>query len=300
MERALRIPTPEHQRGRGKLLGELYGEFLRESFPESFRHFNDLDEFLVVLRTYIVLDDYVFDNFCSSSTEAALRSDCTAALDRCKAILERNHLDPQLIDDSLRIIESGKRYFSLVSPINSVLEKCWFVFTPLLLVPADAPNKMQVDRFLKEYLALLQITDDFQDIAEDRASPQNHNLFDTSQTLRALSPSQVQFALFTEVASLGKVKCNEWARLDLRSSVAVSFIKYGVDYFGRLLSEPNSSLHRLNLMETEYVQTGCLFRHSVQPNDVDQLSAKAKLADSAQIKLTIESVRAELLHRRHP
>lgn len=290
-------PTIDHQRGKGKLLGEYYGKFLREVFPAQFEHFYALDDLLVLLRTYIVLDDFIFDNRCDTLTRRQIREQAEFALLKSKKILRENRVDPSIIDSTNLIIEQAKCSFSSTHPITSVIQKCWFVFTPLSFVSGSGELKSLVEKFLKEYLALLQIADDFQDILEDRSAPQNHNIFDTNRAISQLPAEIIQSAFFLDVCRLGAQKCDQWTRLKLPSEIARKFLAHGTQYFERLLISASSNVTEPTLLQSDYIATGSLFRSTLKPSQIADLLCSHSKEVSEKVRQSIKALRAENLHQ---
>jgi hypothetical protein len=194
-------------------------------------------------------------------------------------------------------INLGKHEFNSIFPVTSILQKCWFVFTPLQLVPIDNPDIANAKCFLKEYLTLLQIADDFQDISEDRRAPQNQNLFDTDCLLRGISAEQIQFLLAEEVLLLGVSKFKKWVRCRPKCNVTQSFAQFGQEFFSDLLSGFNDTYSEPRTLSLNYIKTGTIFYYPISKEEIKRLQDRIKEVYFANIERVIPLIRAELIHR---
>ena len=297
MKLSIQHPTYEHQFGRGKLLGEHYAVFLRQTFPESFADFSNLDTLLTSFRAYIVLDDFLFDNHVEPRLRRELVAKCDSLIRSSRRVLSENKVSDHIIDDSLSIIQSAKSNFALNRPIDSVLEKCWFVFTPLELISSESPLKAKATLFLKEYLGLIQIADDFQDIDEDRHAPINHNVLVTDPELVDVPSSVLQCLLAADFVRLGLRKTRQWQAMKLCSETARKYIEYAHRYFQDLNAlVPGPSMGKFYLAE-DYCGSGRAYVSGAATQQLRKL-ALCSSGEPAQISEAVLSrIRAEAIHR---
>jgi hypothetical protein len=288
-------PSIEHQRGVGKFLGEKFPSFLREVFPLDFANFDRLEDLIAALRSYIVLDDYAFDRYLPQFEQAEVKRECNSHLENARQVLRNNGLSTDCVELGRRIIDRAKTHFDFSAPIHSVLEKCWYVLLPVELASDASAMREPVRQFICEYLTLLQLFDDFQDIAEDIQSPANHNIFVSNECLASIPPLQLQVALIPSLRAYGLYQVSRWRAVATRSKTASGFISYARSYLNTIGHETKEIQAPGDLFDCQCLRTGRLFKST---EDLHRLRATSlEVGNPFKWQRVIPLIRAELIHR---
>lgn len=288
-------PTRDHQNGTGKLLGDQFAPFLRELFPNELNAFIRLDELIRALRAYIVLDDYIFDHTISTAEQVCVNGECQKHLEAAKSILCANGFDNSLIEFGRRKIEESKNHFDTCRPIRSVVDKCWYVFLPFELIPLRPRKHESARAFVRDYLVLLQLFDDFQDIQEDRIAPVNHNLFAMNVGLADIPAVQLQAVILPSLVHFARTQFDKWRPIASRSTIAAGFIRFAEKYVEEIENCMPAIGVAVEFIDSECANTGRIF-NSV--NKVDELrSAALSAVYGSNWQNVISMVRAEALHQ---
>lgn len=174
------IPTPSHCVGTGKLLGALLGKSIAEECE-----INDvsvelsLTELCCMLRSYIVIDDFVKDAGVDIKDFPGIELWLLGIEDRCIELISDFLHDPISIwSRYIDIYRMAYDSFDFSGSFKSVIEKCNLIFLPFELEPFVSHHRChKMLESMKNYLFALQLVDDFQDMEEDSKAPKNHNLF---------------------------------------------------------------------------------------------------------------------------
>lgn len=175
------IPSIDHCIGRGRLLGEKYAYSLAEAIPSICQQeLPSLQNLCLLMRTFIVLDDYVKDSrppphICEWLREW-LRGIAAAAIVQINDLGENG---TTLWSKFKCIYESAYNSYSVIRPFLAIQQKCAFLFLPfdLQMVYTDRKACQRFRAQISRYLFALQLLDDFHDMDEDLKSLRNHNLF---------------------------------------------------------------------------------------------------------------------------
>lgn len=177
-----KIPKREHCSGTHKLLGSNLGRALAELFKYDNTEFTtSLSEVCCLMRAYIVLDDFLKDNYVSTTTKniiLALLSDLSKEAQHILRYINNN--DSEIWDKYLLRMNQGYYNFNFEKPYKSVIEKCSMVILLPLELIQNSENLSIVKytrKYLSTFLFCLQLLDDFHDMEEDCLSPRNQNLF---------------------------------------------------------------------------------------------------------------------------
>lgn len=174
------VPSLSHCVGTGKLIGALYGTAIIEELGlspmEAEPHLSELS---VLLRAYIVLDDFARDHNIRVETCSPLhrsliniRASCCKRLD----VLCNNGED--LLHRYISEYEEAYSGFSKVDIWQSIIKKCCLISLPFELDKMVDRSRNHIVRLsMMRYLFALQMMDDFQDMEEDLGAPRNHNIF---------------------------------------------------------------------------------------------------------------------------
>jgi hypothetical protein len=174
------IPNIHHCIGTGKLLGTKYAKaILEECKCNDIIYETSLEHLCCLMRSYIVLDDFIKDSNLSSREAYPIQVVLLNIESQSK------HLIHNLSDNAaclwakyLKLYESAYVDFDKRNPFRSIINKCSFAFLPFEL---KLFHQLERSHYVKEvieyYLFALQLLDDFHDIEEDQHAPKNHNLF---------------------------------------------------------------------------------------------------------------------------
>jgi hypothetical protein len=174
------VPNIHHCIGSGKLLGTKYAKaILEECGCNDLIGEKTLEHLCCLMRSYIVLDDFIKDSHLSS------READTIQVVLLNIESKSKHLIHNLCDDSahlwdkyLKLYESAYINFDKRNPFRSIINKCSFAFLPFeLKLIQHVERSHHTKEVIEYYLFALQLLDDFHDIEEDQHAPQNHNLF---------------------------------------------------------------------------------------------------------------------------
>jgi hypothetical protein len=174
------MPSLDHCVGKGKLIGSLYGKsIMEECIILDETHSDDLTVLSCLLRSYIVLDDYLKDSSVPISQERDIRFALKAIRDQSLEIVRRSDSDPIALWSKYSLVyESTFKYFDPERIYQSIINKCYLAFLPFDLSFVRITDRCNdVRAFMMDYLFCLQLLDDFQDMEEDLCSSNNHNIF---------------------------------------------------------------------------------------------------------------------------
>lgn len=174
------LPSLAHCIGQQKLLGAHYGQALCEECGlKDDGHRQHFTLLACLLRTYIVIDDFLKDNDINRAAYPSIEKWLNNIRNRCITYMQEYTNDPvRLWTKYEALYQSAYLRFDRQDPFHSVVCKCAFVLLPLELVPASVRESSDAfGRFVSHYLFALQLVDDFQDMEEDRRAARNQNLF---------------------------------------------------------------------------------------------------------------------------
>jgi hypothetical protein len=174
-------PSLKHCVGEGKLLGEHFGRAIAELF--GFGHEDELANHLsklgVLMRSFVVLDDYLKDSIVIGSNREYINKWIGNIELLIIQTLESIGGKGELWFKYKKKSDHAFYHFNKKKPYNSVIWKCGFIFLPLEL-PFINKRKERVEetkKLLSDFLFTLQLLDDFKDMEEDIISSVNHNLY---------------------------------------------------------------------------------------------------------------------------
>lgn len=174
------LPNLEHCIGKDRLLGEYYGQALSESLHlMNMNHFKNLNELCVLLRSFIVLDDYLKDKQYSLANEDYIITWLRNIKSRINELINELGGHFSLWGKYFKEYEQAYNFFNPSDCFNYTHRKCSFVFLPfeLPIFIANEEHKSIIINFIKYFLFSLQLIDDFKDMEEDIISHKNHNLY---------------------------------------------------------------------------------------------------------------------------
>jgi hypothetical protein len=214
------LPTIAHCLGKSRLLGQFYAAAIVELLqlkPEI--HVEIFHELCILLRTYVVIDDFLRDR---ASTEAAQKASLAKWLANLKLQIEGRlkifNFAELNFEQYLADIDSAYEQADGLSDMQLVAEKCKLVFLPLSKEFFTSSEKSVTDvrKTIGEYLFLLQLVDDFADIEEDALSSINHNTFS-----RKIEPDKVNTVIHSrEILVLPLLQHVETRCADLENNIS--------------------------------------------------------------------------------
>jgi len=178
------VPSIDHCAGTGKLLGEFYGKALCEGFCiEDLKVRKILSELSVLMRAFIVLDDYIKDHISKNPAKEVIEKWLLNIKAEAISLIEDLGDDGEILWDRYFALyeDSYYNYFKR-NAYKSTLMKCSFLFLPfdLSICRKYECQSTKMKKAVGYYLFSLQLLDDFHDMEEDLISPKNHNLFTSS------------------------------------------------------------------------------------------------------------------------
>jgi len=187
-------PSLDHCVGTKRLLGSLYGIYLRDwASIKNSTFWLEITKLWMCLRSDVVLYDYIRDTSLHGehlkNTQAARDKIVELSFKSATEILGSSEEAKEMIGRSLqKMYDAYKELTNGKRPcLELIVAKCNHVRLPLeILSRLDQgfPGST-IDRAMSEYLFSLQCLDDYYDMREDYFGVTNHNLFvwGTSTTL---------------------------------------------------------------------------------------------------------------------
>ena len=172
-------PSISHCVGVGRLLGEFYGHALSEALGLKEPTLQStLSTLSVLMRAYIVLDDYMKDSTLSKNDTRYISNWTERIADRCRAMIDKFNGPEMLWESYISRYEVAFVNQESLSAYTLVLSKCSFLFLPfdLPIYNASTTQTIAIRHFIEHYLFSLQLLDDFADMEEDTVAPVNTNI----------------------------------------------------------------------------------------------------------------------------
>ena len=172
-------PTLEHCIGKGKLLGEYYGDALCEIFKiRNSKINNDISELSMLMRSYIVIDDFLKDSNLKNNYNEFYINWLSNIEQKIIFFVSLYHQSPnELWLKYLKIYKDSYLFFDKNNMFKSIINKCNFIFLPFDLNPFINFDTSKIKEIIEKYLFSLQLIDDFHDMEDDVQAPKNHNLY---------------------------------------------------------------------------------------------------------------------------
>ena len=163
-------------RGQGKLLGSDYAEIFFELTPLSRDERHRLQELCILLRTYVVIHDLIFDGNIDRHVfpGVTLADELDFVSERIGETLHSFGKDEQFWHDAKSRYLKGQSEFDAYAPFESVFEKCSLLDVPFEVFDCKGGKER---RFVRSYLFMLQMIDDFADFEEDFNSTVKSNIW---------------------------------------------------------------------------------------------------------------------------
>lgn len=174
------IPSIYHCAGTDKLIGQYYGKAIFEDILCDDKQSEENVSLLgVLLRAYIVIDDFIKDNNIIVKKDHTLSKWLENIKNRSIELIEQMSNSPHDIWESYFHKYNDAYYnFDSSEMFNSITRKCFLIYIPFSLnVVTSKSRAAHTYSFMKNYLFALQLLDDFQDMEEDYCAPKNHNIF---------------------------------------------------------------------------------------------------------------------------
>jgi hypothetical protein len=174
------FPSLEHCIGTNRILGTKTPLILEESLGIlNKNYFSLLIRLSSLLRSYVVIDDYVKDTPNLSNNIVKLTSiGLNNIKNVCQKLILKSNGNSNLFSEYIEIADKEFSTFNTSQPYQSVINKCILFFLIFRLpIYKKIKDVIYVENKLKELLFSLQLMDDIVDIEEDYNSNCNHNIF---------------------------------------------------------------------------------------------------------------------------
>lgn len=174
------IPSLKHCIGVERILGTYMPDILIESLGvRNPKHIEPLIYLVTLLRSYIVLDDFIRD---TPSIDSSVRNIITIGVDNiekeCKILITTLGSDSSIFDDYLKTVEYTYLNFEKIETKEAIINKCLLIFLVFKLpIYTNKHEVAHLEDGLKRLLFSLQLMDDIVDIEEDQVSNINHNIY---------------------------------------------------------------------------------------------------------------------------
>lgn len=242
------IPSMYHCAGTDKLIGQYYGKAIFEDILCDDKQLEEKISLLgVILRAYIVVDDFIKDNNITVKNDHVLQKWLENMQNYSIDLIGQLNDSPRTIWDSY-FHEYGNAYYNFDSfdIFNNIIKKCFLIFIPFSLEIISSYRRSEYTYdFMKNYLFALQLLDDFQDMEEDNIAPKNHNIF-----LSCIDSSQINIVIANKIqvapSLLFFIKKNlmKYTKT-IESKTILTFIKKNIKWIENQLSKFDSDHHRI-------------------------------------------------------
>jgi len=183
------IPSIYHCAGTDKLIGQYYGKAIFEDILCNNTAIEEKISILsVVIRAYIVIDDFIKDNDIIVGTDHVLQQWLINIQSYANDLISNfSDLPNEIWGTYYREYDTAYFDFDSSDMFNNIIKKCFLIYIPFSLEIINSNKRSETTYdFMKNYLFALQLLDDFQDMEEDISAPKNHNIF-----LSCIEPSLV-------------------------------------------------------------------------------------------------------------
>lgn len=244
------IPSIYHCAGTDKLIGQYYGKAIFEDILCNDTQSEENISLLgVLLRAYIVIDDFIKDNNIILKNDHTLLKWLENIQKRSIETIEKMSDSPYNIWDSY-FHEYNDAYYNFNSSkmFNSIIRKCFLIYIPFSLNVVISKNRAKhTYSFMKNYLFALQLLDDFQDMEEDYCVPKNHNIF-----LSCIEKSEIDTVItnkdFLAPSLLLYIQDNlKDISKTIKSKTILTFIGKNIKWLDNQLSKIDSSCHPIQI-----------------------------------------------------
>lgn len=181
------IPSISHCVGTDKLIGQYYGEAICYDYRLEESYVEKLSLVSCLLRSYIVLDDFLKDNRINNHISLLIQKWLENIRNEInESLLIINKKTHYLWNKYIKIYEDSYNNFNANDLYTSIINKCGLIFIIFEIEEISIDQKSRMNKkIMQDFLFCLQLLDDFQDMEEDLISPKNHNIF--------LSPNPVHY-----------------------------------------------------------------------------------------------------------
>lgn len=222
------VPKIQHCIGERRLLGQYFALSIAQSSNVIDLHkFNLLHQLSLLLRSYVVIDDFLRDritNVLISNNERQLLGNISRHIESwCKEL----DIKVEVFNEALLNVNRSYDNHDYLSDFDLVIGKCSLVFLPGKIIQQDDVRR-RVQAWFEKFLFLLQLADDYCDLEEDQISGVRHNVY----TRKLVG------------ADIGKV-------MNYKSVLGVNLLRYIVEETKKL--DENST----SLMQKLFVRFAC-------------------------------------------
>ncbi len=241
---SIKVPSIYHCAGTNKLIGQYYGQAIFENIGINDEHAERIiSELSILLRSYIVLDDFIKDNDINENDAAPL----TCWIENIKEhslelISSLSSQGREIWEACKSIYDNAYNNFNQLNIYESIIHKCMLIYIPFSLdIVSSKNNSNKTYSFMKDYLFALQMLDDFKDMEEDLIAPKNHNIYLTGLSDRNHMLSIIERKHIIAPSILKFIKNNfQIISQSINSKIILKFLNENIAWLNKNISTMES------------------------------------------------------------